>query len=290
MDPDYIQRADMSDNNLLELLFYLEHLGLGLPKTEMFYLTMSIRKLIRTEPIINIKFWGKIFGLYKNYLILEAELRPEESAKRNENYAEAENIEINSIAESLEQIPDIVGEDNDVPKLWQTLPPIPKIQHEQPAEPPSEPSGVGVNKKVYYVCTELGEPWIQLPNITPQQICIARKIYKHFTGNLDQPIISFPHFSGTEKNYLRAQIARISAGTHIAPIGFYTFGEEAEGEGIDEEEEEENINKFEIKENQKYEFLPLKDLIDKSMRFWVHYQQNILNQGEKFQLCYGFLV
>ncbi len=45
-------------------------------------------------------------------------------------------------------------------------------------------------------------------------------------------VVSFPPFPGNETNYLRAQIARISAGTHISPAGFYAFEE-------DEEEEDE---------------------------------------------------
>lgn len=44
--------------------------------------------------------------------------------------------------------------------------------------------------------------------------------------------MSYPPFNGTEANYLRAQIARISAGTQISPAGFYLFEE-------DEDEEEE---------------------------------------------------
>ena len=46
--------------------------------------------------------------------------------------------------------------------------------------------------------------------------------------------MSYPHFDGTEANYLRAQIARISAGTHISPAGYYIFEE-------DDEEEEEGL-------------------------------------------------
>lgn len=48
-------------------------------------------------------------------------------------------------------------------------------------------------------------------------------------------IVTYPEFEGTEQNYLRAQIARISAATQISPLGFYKFG----GEGGEEEEEEE---------------------------------------------------
>lgn len=49
-------------------------------------------------------------------------------------------------------------------------------------------------------------------------------------------VVSYPPFPGNESNYLRAQIARISAGTHISPLGFYQFDEE-------EEEEEEGEGK-----------------------------------------------
>ena len=78
---------------------------------------------------------------------------------------------------------------------------------------------------------------MKLPSVTPMQIQLSRKIKKFFTGRLDAPVISFPPFPGNESNYLRAQIARISAGTHISPLGFYQFDEE-------EEEEEEGEGKF----------------------------------------------
>ena len=45
-------------------------------------------------------------------------------------------------------------------------------------------------------------------------------------------VVSYPPFPGNEMNYLRVQIARISAGTHVSPVGYYMFEE-------DEEEEEE---------------------------------------------------
>jgi radial spoke head protein 4A len=63
---------------------------------------------------------------------------------------------------------------------------------------------------------------------------VARKIRKYLTGNLEAPIVSYPPFPGKEENYLRAQIARISAGTHISPNGFYKFDEENEAEGEEE--------------------------------------------------------
>ena len=50
---------------------------------------------------------------------------------------------------------------------------------------------------------------------------------------------TFPPFPGSEKNYLRAQIARISAATHVSPIGVFKFDEEEE-----EEEEGDGIYLF----------------------------------------------
>lgn len=43
-------------------------------------------------------------------------------------------------------------------------------------------------------------------------------------------VVCYPPFPGNEANYLRAQIARVSAGTHISPLGFYQFDEEEEEE------------------------------------------------------------
>ena len=70
-----------------------------------------------------------------------------------------------------------------------------------------------------------GAPWITLPNVTPAQIIQARLIKHFFTGDLNKEIISYPTYPGTEKNYLRAQIARISASTHVSPAGKFRFSE-----------------------------------------------------------------
>ncbi|TGZ51177.1 hypothetical protein CRM22_010755, partial [Opisthorchis felineus] len=96
-----------------------------------------------------------------------------------------------------------------------------------------------------------------------------------FTGNLDAKVDRTPPFPGTETNYLRAKIARISAATHISPEGFYHFGEEEEEEAIDEEEgERQNYVK-----NEEYEPLPMEKLADRSLQHWVHHVSYILPQG-----------
>lgn len=74
----------MARNDLLQLLYYFEQFGIGFQKTEMFALMLTIRTLVKTLPVSSIRFWGKIYGLYKNYLVLECELKDEEIARRNE--------------------------------------------------------------------------------------------------------------------------------------------------------------------------------------------------------------
>lgn len=126
-----------------------------------------------------------------------------------------ENVEdpLTAALENIAKEQEIAGEADMTPvRQPRPLPPAPQIAFEPPPEPPIEPSGVGINKKVYYVCNEAGDPWVQLPDITPKHIRVARQIYKSFTGNLDAELLTYPEFPGTERNYLRAQIARISAG------------------------------------------------------------------------------
>ena len=84
-------------------------------------------------------------------------------------------------------------------------------------------------------------------------------------------IVSYPPYPGNESNYLRAQVARISAGTHISPVGFYQFDEEAE-------EEEEGVVRENFVVNTEWEPLPLHDLIDSSLANWVHHVPHILPQ------------
>lgn len=75
-----------------------------------------------------------------------------------------------------------------------------------------------MNDKVYFVCNDLGVEWTELPAVTPEEIVQSRKIQKYCRGNLEANVRSYPSFTGTEKNYLRALIARISHGTLVAPI------------------------------------------------------------------------
>lgn len=59
------------------------------------------------------------------------------------------------------------------------------------------------------------------------------------TGDLDKKIYTNPPFEGSEKNYLRAQIARISHSTTLLPKGLWKIDEESERQIVEEEAPEE---------------------------------------------------
>lgn len=99
-------------------------------------------------------------------------------------------------------------------------------------EIPMESFGTGTNRYIYFVCNCPGLPWIKLPHVSPKMIDEARKIRSFFTGCLSTMINGY----GPEKNYLRAQIARISASTHISPAGFYILSNSNEDAGEEEGE------------------------------------------------------
>lgn len=54
-----------------------------------------------------------------------------------------------------------------------------------------------MNKNTYWVTTDLlGGDWKELPNITPEQMNVSRKIKYTFSGDLDKAIYTNPHFKG----------------------------------------------------------------------------------------------
>ncbi|CAL1675127.1 unnamed protein product [Lasius platythorax] len=290
--------------DMLDFLFYFEQTGVGLPRHEMVLLNLSIRKLASAVPLENIRFWGKILGKPKNYYVVEAEFQADELARRSEQekaevqtQREKEELETEAAAKFAEKEAEVVKTETEavdetvgateIPQedtgtgkpLELVFPPLPVNPWRPLPEVPAERIGSGLNKKVYFVCNAPGlDEWIELPAITPQQIVIARQIVRYCTGNLETPIHSFPPFPGVEKNYLRAQIARISATTHVSPIGFFTLGGEGEDEEI-EEEREEAYAEGELAENMHYEPLPIKDLVDPTMSNWCHHSPYILKQG-----------
>ncbi|XP_037013968.2 radial spoke head protein 4 homolog A isoform X1 [Artibeus jamaicensis] len=240
--------------NIMESAFYFEQAGVGLGTDETYRVFLALKQLTDTHPIQRCRFWGKILGLEMNYIVAETELREGE---------DEEEMEEEDVTEERDNGDSESEEDDELPRSF----------YKAPQAIPKEESRTGANKYVYFVCNEPGRPWVKLPSVTPAQIVIARQIKKFFTGRLGTPIISYPPFPGNESNYLRAQIARISAGTHISPLGFYQFSEE---EGEEEEEVEGGRDSFE--ENPDFEGIQVVDLVE-SLSNWVHHVQHILPQG-----------
>nr|XP_020512746.1 radial spoke head protein 6 homolog A-like isoform X1 [Labrus bergylta] len=239
--------------NVSEIGFYLEQAGVGLGREEMQRVFLALKQLVEMQALMRCRFWGKILGTGRSYIIAEAEYREgeEEEEEQSEDVAEEEERE----AESQENEVD--------PPPPSSFKPPPVVQ--------KEVIGTGANKYVYFVCTEPGLPWVKLPPVTPAQITIARQIRKFFTGKLDRPVVSYPPFPGNEANYLRAQIARISAGSQVSPQGFFQAGEE-EGDG----EEEAPRDSCEV--NPDFEGIPVPEMCE-SLSTWVHHVQHILQQG-----------
>lgn len=88
----------------------------------------------------------------------------------------------------------------------------------------------GTNRLTYYVVQSSNmEKHYRLPDVTEEQIVVARQLKKFMTGDLKAPVSGYPPFSGNEASFLRAQIACISADTLVAPSGFFDLSAEEEG-------------------------------------------------------------
>ncbi|CAH2094845.1 unnamed protein product [Euphydryas editha] len=272
--------------DLIEHNYYFRECGYGLSEQECYAVYVALNMLGIKEPVATVRFFGKIFGTKANYYVAEADLTIEELDRRIREFemkdmpGEGEGGEEDR-AQEMEEQKEMMGEGEgkeEKPKepVPPKLPPIPVSTWQPPPPIPVERPGQGVNKKVYYVCNQPGEPWVCLPDVTPNQIRVARLWVRCMTGDLDAEVITFPPFEGTERNYLRAQIARIQAATSISPQGFYTFGSGEEEEDIDLEE---GAGDLAFNPNPFYQGHTLKDLVDSNLTYWVHHGRHILKQG-----------
>jgi len=108
-----------------------------------------------------------------------------------------------------------------------------EVEGEEP-DASMEAHGTGVNKFFYWVAPTSLSDWVKLPELSPNDIAASRKIKVAFTGDLNRPVYTNPHFFGQEKHYLRAQIARIMHSTTLIPKGIYKSGEPDETSGYTE--------------------------------------------------------
>lgn len=172
------------------------------------------------------------------------------SDRQQQQQRTSSKVEFIDVKEENEEVNSKNDGEDKYPAEWNFSMNIPETSYRPPIEIPSEDIGHGINRCLYYVCSSLNNgEWIELPLATPHQINVSRRIKKYLTGNLDAKISSYPVFPGTERNYLRSLIARISAGTHVAPKKFFKFGmlnsnDEEEKEDESEDEFEDVCSKF----------------------------------------------
>ncbi|CAF0802483.1 unnamed protein product [Didymodactylos carnosus] len=231
--------------NLLEYAYYFEQSGIGLGREETYRIWLALKQLVDKHQFEKVRFWGKIFGIQKNYYIAEVKFGDDEMADEEEE--EQKDSEDGKEIEEEEQ--------------EQEEDPLPKSTFKTPQEVPKEERGTGA-----------GMPWTKLPQVTPAQISQARNIKLFLTGDLNREITSYPSYPGVEKHYLRAQIARISATTHVSPAGRFKFNDE-------EEEAEEEGGRDNYQDNEEFKGAALSELIDEEFNGWVHHVQHILPQG-----------
>ncbi|KAJ3195504.1 Radial spoke head protein 4 A [Irineochytrium annulatum] len=264
--------------DIMDLSNLWEWANISFGKEETFTLFLSLKKLVADKPLKSVRLWGKILGLQNPYIIVEGELRDgavdddefvanppsqeEIDQRKEEEEAAANAIAAAPSAEDEEggsggaAAP--VDDEAGLPKpKVKIIPPLPREQRN------------GVNKYVYYTCNYIGGPWVRLPDVIPEKLQASRSICKYFTGDLTHQIISYPAFNGNEAQYLRCQIARISAATVASPSGYYMFDpEEADGEEAESST---------IIINPEYEGLPNDALLNPTN--WVHHVPYILPQG-----------
>eukprot|EP00759_Apiculatamorpha_spiralis_P020031 PhF_6_TR25614/c1_g1_i1/m.35963 len=164
---------------------FWKYCGVGLPQAEVFLLEQSLTRHVMENKLEEVQFLGRINGTRSNYYIAVTKKVVEKGVK-------------------------VFEETNTMP-----LPPRKGIEVDMQREPAYK----GINRHTFWVCTNAGGAWIALPDITPQQLNAARSIKKFFTGDLSAPVVSYPPFPGDEAVYLRAQVARIWAGTIVSPSG-----------------------------------------------------------------------
>ena len=167
--------------------------GVGLGRELAGQITASLQTLAASHPEYkSIRFWGRIFGVQRDYYIAEGYLAKHAKPKFSKPAQ---------------------------PGLWQYAAAkrdVEKVVHH--------------NRFRYHVCHRIGDTWALLPDLLYSHIVSAQKIKKLVSGDLGAAISSFPIFPGTEANYLRAQIARISSEALFAPAGHIVKNDAPEGQ------------------------------------------------------------
>ncbi len=78
----------------------------------------------------------------------------------------------------------------------------------------------GANCSIFFVSNNSFEDWVELPDVTYEQLRICRLFKYYFKGNLNSEVNSFIPFPGKESHLLKCTILRIMHSTFIVPEGY----------------------------------------------------------------------
>jgi radial spoke head protein 4/6 len=217
----------------------IETAGVGMALEETAACLAATRKLAVEKGLEHSRFWGKIFGLEQNYYV-----------------AESEHV-MDSVFVGCEESKDGVVKDSKGRSI------------------PQEEGGSGANTYTYWVCNFIGQDWIPLPDVTPAQIVVSRKIKKLFSGDLKKKMSTYPPFPGREMEFLRAQIARVTASSTVFVDGYLSL---RKGEENEESEEEEAVVGPQVRRVDGFEGVEAA-LELKELEKWVHARSFLLKMG-----------
>ncbi|TPP63900.1 Radial spoke head protein 4 A [Fasciola gigantica] len=278
--------------NLGQTSFLVEQAGVGLGRTEMLRVWLSLRKLsLKLTTVVKLRFWGKILCTHGAYYIAEGEFeagaepdegvpgpfddwRPFPAPKEPEEPGKVKHHDTNEQSETHPENEVTIEQLKLMAARAAALENLPKNKWCPRAPIPPEPRGKGTNRWDYFACVRLGsDEWFRLPPARPEHIYHSRHIRRLFVGKPDAPVARSPgglgDFPGLEVHLLRAHIARITAATWISPAGLYEIDEEAE---LEEGEQPETLMEVEEFEPPQFE-----ELLDPAN--WQHTRPYILPQG-----------
>ena len=115
-------------------------------REEYFRINLALKQLTVDEPIVSVRFWGKIFGTKANYIVAEVEYQ-EGEGEGEEEEEEGKEAKDEEEVEGGDEDADI---DNDSSEEEKDEPP--KSQWKPPPTVPKEEPKTGANKKTYFVC------------------------------------------------------------------------------------------------------------------------------------------
>ena len=125
--------------DIVSIASRFEEGGVGIGKYDALRINIALKKLVTKHPIVNTRFWGKIFGLEKDYYVAEAQYKDGEAPKAPEK-------------EEEEAVDPVAAEEPEEGVVVEAPPP--KSQFKPPPPVPIEEQGNGANKKVYFVTNE----------------------------------------------------------------------------------------------------------------------------------------